>query len=71
MTPKMKIKNIIQALRNINGKRLATASGITLALAFFIATICFIGKHAPAVLLILAGAAVIVFFYYLLTMLEE
>lgn len=67
----MKIKKLIEAVKGINGRRLTKAVGITLAIAFIIATICFIGCHAPAVLLILAGAAVIVFFYYLLTMLEE
>ena len=67
----MKIKRIIEAVKGINGKRLCKATGITLGLAFILATICFIGKHAPALLLALAGIAVIVFFYYLLSMLEE
>ena len=67
----MKIKKLIEALRSINGKRFCKATGITLAIAFIIATICFIGCHAPAVLLIFAGACVIVFFYNLLQMLEE
>lgn len=61
------IKKLIGAIRNINGKRLCTATGITLAIAFFLATICFLGKHAPAFLLILAGVALTILIYFLLT----
>ncbi len=71
MTRKMKIKKLIEAIRNINGKRLCTATGITLAIAFILATIIFLANHAPAFLLILAGLAFIIFFYYILQMLEE
>lgn len=64
---KANIKKLIGAIRNINGKRLCTATGITLAIAFFLATICFLGKHAPAFLLILAGVALTILIYFLLT----
>ena len=67
----MKIKKLIEALRSINGKRLCKATGITLGIAFILSTICFIGKHAPALLLALAGLVAIVFIYYLLQMIEE
>lgn len=71
MTRKMKIKKLIEAIRHINGKRLCTATGITLAIAFFFATIIFLANHAPAFLLTIAGVAFIIFFYYILQMLEE
>lgn len=64
---KANIKKLIGAIRNINGKRLCTATGITLAIAFFLATICFLGKHAPAFLVILAGVALTILIYFLLT----
>lgn len=67
----MKIKKLIEAVRQINGKRLCEATGITLGLAFVITTICFLGKYAPAVLLILLGVFLIIVFYFLLEMLEE
>lgn len=71
MTRKMKIKRLIEAVRRINGKRLCEATGITLAIAFFLATIIFLANHAPAFLLIIAGLGFIVLTYHILTMLEE
>ena len=59
------IKKLIEAIRNINGRRLCEATGITLAIAFFLA------NHAPAFLLIIAGVGFIVLAYHILTMLEE
>ena len=66
----MKIKKLIEALRNINGRRLAKATGIVLALAFIITTICFIGKYAPGVLVALCVAVLIFVVYFFLGMLE-
>ena len=72
MTRKMKIKKLIEALRSsINGRRLCEATGITLAIAFFLATLFFLANHAPAFLLIIAGLVFIVLTYHILTMLEE
>ena len=65
------IKKLIEAVRRINGRRLCEATGIVLAIAFFLATIIFLAKHAPAFLLIIAGLGFIVLAYHLLTMLEE
>lgn len=65
------IKRLIEAVRHINGKRLCEATGITLAIAFFLATIIFLANHAPAFLLIIAGLGFIVLTYHILTMLEE
>lgn len=65
------IKRLIEAVRQINGKRLCEATGIVLAIAFVITTICFIGKYAPGVLLILLGVFLIIVFYFFLEMLEE
>lgn len=70
-TMKLKLKSIIEAFRSINGKRLCEATGITLAIAFFLATIIFLANHAPAFLLIIAGIGFIVLTYHILTMLEE
>ena len=67
----MKIKNIIQAFRNINGRRLAKATGIVLAIAIVITTICVIGKYAPGVLIALLVAFFILAVYFILGMLEE
>ena len=67
----MKIKDIIHRLRNINGRRLAKATGIVLAIAFIITTICVIGKYAPGVLIALLVAFFILAVYFLLGMLEE
>ena len=66
----MKIKKLIEALRNINGRRLAKATGIVLAIAFVITTICFIGKYAPGLLVALLVAVLIGLVYFLLGMLE-
>lgn len=66
----MNIKRLIEAVRQINGKRLCEATGITLAIAFFLATIIFLANHAPAFLLIIAGVGVIILVYYILAMLE-
>ena len=71
MTRKMKIKKLIEAFRNINGRRLAKSVGITLGLALIITTICIIGKYAPGVLIALLVALFILAVYFLLGMLEE
>lgn len=71
MTRKMKIKKLIEAFRNINGRRLARATGIVLATAIVITTICFIGKYAPGVLIAILVAFFILAVYFLLGMLEE
>lgn len=71
MTRKMKIKKLIEAFRNINGRRLARATGIVLATAIVITTICIIGKYAPGVLIALLVAFFILAVYFLLGMLEE
>lgn len=65
------IKKLIEALRSINGRRLCEATGIILAIAFFITTIIFLANLAPAFLLIIAGLGFIVLTYHILTMLEE
>ena len=67
----MKIKRLINRLRKINGRRLAKATGIVLATAFLITTICVIGKYAPGVLIALLVAFFILAVYFLLGMLEE
>ena len=67
----MKIKDIIHRLGNINGRRLAKATGIVLAIAFLITTICVIGKYAPGVLIALLVAFFILAVYFILGMLEE
>ena len=41
---KLKLKSIIEAFRSINGRRLCEATGITLAIAFFLATIIFLAN---------------------------
>ena len=71
MTLTMNIKRLINRLRNINGRRLAKATGIVLAIAFIITTICVIGKYAPGVLIALLVAVFILAVYFLLGMLEE
>ena len=48
------IKKIIEAIRSIDGRRLAKATGIVLGFAIIIATICILGKYTPALLLTLA-----------------
>ena len=65
------IKKIIEAIRSIDGRRLAKATGIVLATAFLITTICVIGKYAPGVLIALLVAFFILAVYFLLGMLEE
>ena len=64
----MKIKDIIG---KINGRRLAKATGIVLATALLITTICVLGRYAPAVLLTIVVALAIAAVYFLLKMLEE
>ena len=71
MTLTMNIKRLINRLRNINGRRLAKATGIVLATAIVITTICVIGKYAPGVLIALMVALFILAVYFLLGMLEE
>lgn len=65
------IKKIIEAIRSIDGRRLAKATGIVLATAIVITTICIIGKYAPGVLIALLVAFFILAVYFLLGMLEE
>jgi len=57
--------------KKINGRRLAKATGITLAIAFVITTIVMLGKYAPGVLYAICTGITIAFFYFLLTMIEE
>ena len=71
MTRTMKIKKLIEAFRNINGRRLAKSVGITLGLALIITTIFVLGKYAPGVLFALLVALFILAVYFLLGMLEE
>ena len=72
MTRKMKaIKRLIGAVRRINGKRLCTATGITLAIAFFLATLFFLARHAPAFLLIIAWVALTILIYFILSPAED
>ena len=71
MTLTMNIKRLINRLRNINGRRLARATGIVLATAIVITTICFIVKYAPGALIALLVALFILAVYFLLGMLEE
>ena len=67
----MKIKDIIHRLRNINGRRLAKATGIVLATALIITTICVLGRYAPAVLLTIVVALAIAAAYFTIEMFEE
>ena len=71
MTRKMKIKKLIEAIRNINGKRLCEATGITLAIALIITTIFVLGKYAPGVLVAICFCLITAFFYFLIQMGEE
>lgn len=71
MTRKMKIKKLIEALRNINGRRLAKAIGIELGLALIITTICVLGRYAPGVLVAIGFCLFTALFYFLIQMGEE
>ena len=71
MTLTMNITRLINRLRNINGRRLARATGIVLATAIVITAICIIGEYAPGVLIALLVAFFILAVYFLLGMLEE
>ena len=65
------IKKIKEAFARIDGKRLANATGTTLAIAFIFGTIIALANYAPAVLLIICVAGCIAFFYYLFSMFED
>ena len=67
----MKIKKLIEALRNINGRRLAKATGIVLAIAFVITTIFVLGRYAPGVLVAFGFCLFIALIYFLIQMSEE
>jgi len=67
----MKIKKLIEALRNINGRRLAKSVGISLGLALIITTIIVLGRYAPGVLLAIGFCLFTAFVYFLITMSEE
>lgn len=71
MTRKMKIKKLIEAFRNINGRRLAKSVGITLGLALIITTIFVLGMYAPGVLVAICFALFTAFVYFLIQMCEE
>lgn len=71
MTRKMKIKKLIEALRSINGRRLAKATGITLGLALIITTIFVLGKYAPGVLVAIGFCLITALFYFIIQMGEE
>lgn len=71
MTRKMKIKKLIEALRNINGRRIAKSVGISLGLALIITTIFVLGRYAPGVLVAIGFCLITAFFYFLIQMGEE
>jgi hypothetical protein len=67
----MKLKKLIEALRSINGRRLAKSVGITLGLALIITTIFVLGRYAPGAPVAIAFALITAFFYFLIQMGEE
>ena len=67
----MKIKKLIEAFRNINGRRLAKSVGITLGLALIITTIFVLGKYAPGVLVAIGFCLFTALVYFFITMGEE
>ena len=67
----MKIKKLIEAIRKINGRRLAKSVGITLGLALIITTIFVLGKYAPGVLVAIGFCLFTALIYFLIQMGEE
>lgn len=45
------VKKLIEAIRHIDGRRLAKATGLVLGTALIITTIIVLGRYAPGVLL--------------------
>lgn len=65
------IKKIIEALRNLDGRRLTKSVGISLGLAIIITTIFVLGKYAPGVLVAMIFCLFTAAVYFILQMGEE
>lgn len=60
------VKKLIEAIRHIDGRRLARATGLVLGIAFVIGLICVLGRYAPAVLFIIGLSLAIGVVYWLM-----